>query len=355
MSTDTFSPKSWGSVGLAVLPGLFALAVRSGLFWPLFGARIAQPLAEGGLVALCGVLVIAGFVRTRQAPTWSYVALGMIIFYAAGMLLLAEQWARLHFLDEASPLWDMPAWLLLVSVLAALGAFSLYRVRKSRGAAVPRSGWVLLGLVTLVVVVDIIISANLDRNPNLWMAVLAHLGFMLPWMILILSPVAVGLLLARRNGLLAGLMVAGFDYAVVDIVRDPNYGILIHTSNQTASLALSCIPAAFLLLASPLWVLRARSTRGRAWGLLLPQLIALAAISVLRAVALRGTAAAYSIDSWLGDGLFAAQLLVPLGLAMVMYNWIQHPGQSCRTDAPAEGAGHRRTDRTAERMELSSE
>jgi hypothetical protein len=355
MSNGRFSPRSWASVGLAVLPGVLALAVRSGLFWPLFGVRIAQPLAEVGLVALCLVLVIAGSLRTRQAPTWSYVALGVILFYIAGMLLLAEQWARLHFLDKSSPLWGVPAWLLVVSVLAALCAFSLCRVRKSRGAAVPRSGWVLLGLLTLVVALDIIISANLDRNANVWMAVVAHLAFMLPWMIVILSPVAVGLLLARRSGLLAGLMVAGFDYAVVDVVREPNYGILIHTSNWAASLVLSCIPAVFFLMVSPLWVLRARSARGRAWGLLLPQLVALAAISVLRAVALRGTGAAYFIDAWLRDGLFAAQLLVPLGLALVMYNWIQHPGQSCRTDAAGEGPMHCRTEATAQRMGLASE
>ena len=78
MRNSSSTPTHWMKVGLAILPGLFALGI-SGLPWSLFTASIAI-LAQGGLILLCIVLIIAGFVRERRIAVWSFPALGILLF-----------------------------------------------------------------------------------------------------------------------------------------------------------------------------------------------------------------------------------------------------------------------------------
>ncbi len=326
MRNRSFVAASWLRVGLAILPGLSALFISSGLPWSLFSMSVADALVKGGLIAVCIPLIIAGFILKRRIAVWSFPALGILLFPASGVLLFIGWWVRLPFVDEASPIWYDGPFILMILVLVGIGAFAVYRVCRQHRTHPPRLAWVLLGLIILVGVADVITSPMVDRNPNAWTALLAQLAFTVSWTGVILSPVAIGLLLARRDGLLAGLMVVAFEYVVVDVIGDPSYGVLIHKSNQTASIVLSCLPALFFLVISPIWVLRSLSARGRVSGLMVPAFITLISVAVIRGIVLWGTAAEYSVDAWLRHGLSSAQLLMPLALAAVLYRWIGRQG-----------------------------
>ncbi len=347
MPNRSFPPTSWVKVGLAILPGLSALFISSGLLRWLFSVRIADALAKGGLIAVCIPLIIAGFIRERRITVWSFPALGILLFPASGVLLFMGWWVRLPFVDEASPDWYVDPFILMVLLLVGVGAFAVYRICRQHSTRPPRLAWVLLGLVVLVALADVAASAIADRSPDKWRAVLAVLPSMVLKVGMILSPVAIGLLVARRDGLLAGLMVVAFEYVLVDVIGDPTYGVLIHTSNQTASIVLSCLPALLFLLVSPIWVLRCRSTRGRVSGLILPPFVALVSVAVIRGIVLRGTVAEYSVGSWLGHGLSAGQLLMPLALAAVMYQWIGCQGAAANSQEDQGASSNRPTTATA--------
>ena len=215
------------------------------------------------------------------------------------------------------------------ATLAAIAALAVYRVFKQHGLPTPRSGWVLLGLMALVGMAGAIVGAITDRSPDKWMALAANLPLQLWWMGSILLPVAIGLPLARRDGLLAGLVLVAFQSVLVDEIFDPTYSVGFWAYWEPsaildqAKIVLSYLPALLFLVVTPIWMLRSRSTRGRVLGLLLPPFIALVSTDVIESVALRGTLGGYSIGSWLTRGVSTAQLSLLLALAAVMYHWIE--------------------------------
>jgi hypothetical protein len=169
-----------------------------------------------------------------------------------------------------------------------------------------------------------ITSTIADRGPNKWMALWAMLPLELLLMGVILLPVAIGLLLARRAGLLAGLIVAAAEFVLVEEILDPGYALGMWTSDSTIVTLVSVIPAVFFLVVSPIWVLRSRSTRGRVAGLLVPVFVALLSVEVIS-----GSVRPYALDDWywLIRAIACIQLLVALALAAVMYHWIGSQGR----------------------------
>jgi len=331
MPNRSLPTTSWPKVGLAILPGLCALGMSSGLLWSLFSASIARTLAQGGLIAVCILLIIAGFVRERRLAVWSFPALGILLFPASGILLLVEWWVRLPFVEESNPIWHAGPFILLVVGLAAIGAFAVYRVCSQQRTRIPRLAWVLLGLVVLVALADVAASTIADRSPEKWRAVLVVLPSIVLKMGMILSPVAIGLLLARRNGLLAGLIVVAAQFVLVDWILDPGYALGVWTSNQTIVMMVYVIPVIFFLVVSPIWVLRSRFTRGRAWALILPVFVALVSVEIIS-----GSVRPYYSDIWLTGAIGVAQFLMALALAAVMYHWIGGQGAAANTQEDAE-------------------
>jgi hypothetical protein len=321
MPNRSFPPTSWVKVGLAILPGLCALGISSGLLWWLFSVRIADALAKGGLIAVCIPLIIAGFIRERRITVWSFPALGILLFPASGVLLFMGWWVRLPFVDEASPDWYVDPFILMVLVLVGVGAFAVYRICRQHRTRPPRLAWVLLGLMILVGVADVITSTMVDRSPDKWRAVLAVLPPMVLKAGMMLSPVAIGLLLARRDGLLAGLIVVAAQFVVVDGFFDPGYALGVWTSNQTIVKVVSILPVIFFLVVSPIWVLRSRSRRDRAWALLLPVFVGLVSTEIIS-----GSVRPYYSDIWLTRAIGGAEFLIALALAAVMYDWIGGQG-----------------------------
>ncbi len=314
----------WVKVGLAILPGLTALGISIGLPWSLFGTSFARTLAQGGLITVCTVLIVAGLVRERRIAAWSFPALGILLFPLSGILLLVSWWVRLPFVDEASPAWHTGSLVLLLALLAGIASFAVCRVYRQQRIRIPRLIWVLLGFVILVAMSSGITSTVADRSPNKLMALSVMLPFALLQMGVILLPVAIGLPLARRHGLLAGLIVVAAEFVLVDEIFDPAYALGIWTSNSTIVKLVSVIPAVFFLVVSPIWVLRSRSAGGRVAGLLLPPFVALVSGEIIG-----GIVRPYYWDTgyWLMRGIGAAQFLMAVVLAVVMYHWIGHQGR----------------------------
>jgi hypothetical protein len=151
------------------------------------------------------------------------------------------------------------------------------------GLQLPGLAWGLLGLLVVA-------------NPFV---------FLLSGTMLLLC-IIIGLLLARQNGLLAGLVVVAGEFWIVDGIFDPGYGMLIWSYNYPAELIVSTLPALFFLIIPVLWVLRARSTWERMGALLLPPLVGLVVGETLHSVVVHGTAGAYSPGTWWvrGTGIF---------------------------------------------------
>ena len=333
MRNPSCTPTHWVKVGLAILPGLFAIGSSSGLFEAAFGMSIGHALDESGLIALCVLLIGAGLVRERRLAVWSFPALGII-------LIGVWRWMPPPFVDHTSPFWQVAPPVLILAVPAAIGAFAVYHVYRQHRIRIPRLAWVLLGLVILVVIAGVITSTIADRNPNKWTALLAMLPSTLWWMGMILLPVAIGLPLARRNGLSAALVVVGAEFVLVDGIFDPGYALGLWTSNQAIVTLVSVIPAVFFLVVSPIWVLLSRSTRGRVCGLLLPMFVGLVSAEIIS-----GSVRPYYSDTWtwLMRAIGSAQFLIALALAAVMYHWIGRQGAAANTRKDRGALGDRPT------------
>ena len=76
MGNRSVAPLSWGKVALAVLPGLFIVGTRSGLFRQVFGLENSLALSQDALIPTCITLgiVIAGLILERRLAVWSFPA-----------------------------------------------------------------------------------------------------------------------------------------------------------------------------------------------------------------------------------------------------------------------------------------
>jgi hypothetical protein len=326
MEDRSITPFSWGKIGLAILPGLLIVGARSGLFgWILPGVQ--QAIEQNNLIPVYVALgiVVVGLVVERPLPVWGFPALGIILLQSPGwvLALLALFW------DPYVPFGQVPFSTLILVVLVTAAIFSVYQARKRYGIHIPRSGWLLLGLLILVSLVGGVVEAGADRGLSAWESFWVLLPVQLWWLGLILVPVAIGLPLARRNGIFAALVVVAFEFVLVEEVLDPTYSIDFWayweptTALELARIVLAFLPALFFLVVAPIWVFRSPSLRGRVLGLLLPPLVALVGIDVLASIALRSTEAAYSFHSWFAHGVDTAQLLLALVLAAVVYHSAQ--------------------------------
>ena len=339
MQNRSFVPTSWIKVGLAILPGLFIVGTRSGLFRKVFGLENWLALGQNDLIPVYIALgiVVAGLIVERRLAAWSFPALGLLLFNAPWWLFTLLD----RFGDPRSPFWQVAPPHLMLAALAAIAALAAYRVFKQHSLHIPRSGWVLLGLMILTSVAYAIVEAVTARGSNEWTDLLAFMPLQLWWMgLILLLPIAIGLPLAQRDGLLAGLVLVAFQFVLVDDIFDPTYSVGFWAYCEPsvildqAKIVLSYLPALFFLVVTPVWVYRSRSTRGRVLGLLLLPFIALVSTDVIASIALRGTPAEYSINLWLTHSVSTAQFLIALALAAVMYHWIECQGLTKDSDPP---------------------
>jgi hypothetical protein len=168
-------------------------------------------------------------------------------------------------------------------------------------------------------------SVLADGNADRVSVILTMLPLSLWWMGLLLLPVVIGMPLALRSGVGAGLIMVAAQYVLWEEIFDPASGILIFTSEHAAARLLSSLPAVAFLIVPPVWVLLSRRTQVRFWGLVLPPLLGLLSVSVIRAGALQGTAIEYVAGRWLTDFLSGAQLVMLFALTGLIYHRLGPP------------------------------
>ncbi len=305
MQNRSSAPLSWGSVGLAILPGLFAF----GTSW-VIGAKDLIPSAG---LSLCILLSVAGFIRERRLPIWSFTTLGVLF-----SLFIRPLWLPLG----------------LPGLLAAIGGL-IWVTHRKHAIHLPRPVW---GLLCLMIVLG---GVGIFRSG--------------PWVLLgdgaTLLVIAVGLPLAQRRGLPAGLFVAAAGFILWEEIFDLTYGLW----KTPWGIIMVATLALLLLVIPPIWVLRSRSARGQVWGLLLPVFIALISVAIINAIVRADPAilehivnfrAMFPSDQFvygisggsfgreglvpllIRDGTTAAQLFIGMVLAVVLYRWIEHQGQA---------------------------
>jgi hypothetical protein len=238
-------PLPWAQVGLSLLPGFLALSASG-----MRGVDGQMPLL--GLV-LCALLGVVGLLWERKLAAWSLVGAGVLLGATA------------------------PEWFLLLGPIAFVAAvgYLIWRQRRRRRSPTPESGrvpgvvWALSGLMV----------AGLS----------VRLGWSEPWLSLwygvavtgvTLGCIVLGLPLARRYGLVGGLLPVGASFVLWEVMLDLTYCIW----KTPWGITIMAILAAGLLIVSPMWVARARSTRGQVWGLLLPPTVALLSVSAIDAL-----------------------------------------------------------------------
>jgi hypothetical protein len=265
-----------------------------------------------GLV-LCVLLSVLDIIRERQVPVWTFTTWGVLFG-----LLIRSVGLPLGF----------------VGLPAAIIAL-IWLVRREHKIDLPP-------LVLILPCVMVLLG----------MLVVPHFG---PWVLfgdgIMLSVIAIGLLLAGRAGLSAGLFVAAAGFILWKEIFDLTYGLW----KTPWGIIMVAILALFILIVSPTWVLRARSSRGQTWGLLLPSAIALTVVAVINAVVrtdptilehivnframFPGDRFIYGISGGshgrenlalllFRDCLTAAQLTIGMALTVVLYRWIEGRGQT---------------------------
>jgi hypothetical protein len=235
-------------------------------------------------LGMCVLLGIVGLLLEHRFAVWSFTALGTLFGFGSVLGLVL------------GPLWLLAAIVVLI-------------VCQRRGIHIPSLVWILLGLMIAVGAVETTVLTA-TQEVFFWSYLLGPLAPAGA----ILLPVAVGLLLARRNGVLAGLFVLAAGFVLVEWTLEPTYGLW----NTHWAILLPAIQSILLLLVSPLWVLRSRSMRGRIWGLLLPAFVALTSIVIIVC-----TVRQYPIETWCVNGGAAAQLFMGMALAVVLYHWVE--------------------------------
>jgi hypothetical protein len=308
----------WVRVGWAILPGLFALASAGGLLSALLGASIGGAIGHTGLIGVCVLVIGAGLVREHRLALWSYPACGVLLFH----VWWGIPWPSV---GQAGSFWSVAPPLIMLAGLAIIAALAAYRAFRGSRPLSRRLGWTLVGLVLMVAMVFPAGSVLADRNADWGSVSLTMLPLSLWWMGLLLLPVVIGMPLARRSGVAAGLMVVAAQYVLWEEIFDPASGILIFTSDHAAARALSSLPALAFLVVPPVWVLLSRRTTVRFWGLVLPPVLGLLSVSVIRAGVLQGTAIEYATGRWLTDFIAGAQLVMLFALTGLIYHRLRPP------------------------------
>jgi hypothetical protein len=288
------SPLPWWQVLLAILPGLLALSNRSGWLTATFGRRASERMDLWISPIACLLIVFIGWIPRRKLVVWAFPALGLL---AWTLPIVVGTVIKGLLLAPPPPHSPAHAWVdnLSLVALGILGALLLARQR--RRLRMPPWGWALAALFFAC-------------GPFLAVFEVA----------LLLLPIAIGLILARRDQLLAVLVVVAAQYSIVDGIYDPSYGILVWTANTTAERTVTVLPALAYLVLTPLCVCRARTTGGRMAGLLLPPLIGLFSGEILRWVVMRHARPYYPLGMLYIRGGGAIQFVLLIALAVLLYS-----------------------------------
>jgi hypothetical protein len=297
----TVTPVSWGKVALVVVPGL------------LFGlARVFDPLILPAALGfyLVAILAISALVVQRRLPVWGLLAVGLFTGWTVQWLnmLLPEKLVRGLFRLNLAATTDLGTNLIfspeLQQLIVAIPVWlvSIWLLWKYRPLW-RRATWAILLLGLAIVGASILINVN----------VLLYAG-------LVLLTAVLGLPLARQYGSLASLFTLGVFSSLVLFDSDYYSGSIVNTQ---PFYPLYVTPLIWMLVSiAPLFLMRARTLRGQAIGLLAPALVwGTARI----AVPLLFRPDFHPRSIWLGDALLSAFVVFVLALTFYLYAQAGNP------------------------------
>ncbi len=303
-----FKPVPWPSVLLAAIPGvLFALSRAY--------TDVLAPFLQilGGAYVLLLILALpVTWWRTRRFPVWALLPAGLLIWFLI-YTISRELSSPTGWLGSFSLRW-MALNLFINIVLAAILFVSLLP-----GKRLPTVIWALLGLIVLGNLLLAILA--IFFGPDGQMALSRQLRDHLYSVMQILSMpaealmlVAVGLLAARRYGVLAILVVIG-GYGSIFVDTDNLFG---YPSRGWAGLPLylTTITALYFVVA-PVALLRARTRLGRALAVFVPLVTFLVARLTVPLLALGRPIT----DLRPGDVL-SVNILLAFLLAWMLYDYV---------------------------------
>ena len=281
-------------------------------------------------------VVLASLLFERRLAMWSYPAAGY---------LLSGIWPWLFFegLGRLSgPFWDIITPMVLPGLTFIVWGIAGLRVlRRTPGLRVAPISWpiVVLTLATTFATTTVQLADGAVAFRPSALSV-PELRANIPWVLysvaMLLVPVAIGLLAARRDDVAATLIPLGCHYALFVGIADPTYHLTFYDYWQPAralhiiETLVTYLPALMTFLIAPLWMLRARSRRGRVAAALLPAVATLALTHILSAIGLPHTWEAYTAATWVSSALETITFVLPVVLAVVLYSRFG-PG----ADAPA--------------------
>lgn len=311
----TFYPASWWQATLALVPGLVLVAARGGSNQQIF-SQSAFGAAGYGMLGLCLALTVTGVLYERRPAVWTFPACGLLV---AGIFA-----STAGFLSSLAPNAAWVSWL-VIFVLAAIVWIGIlfFVLRQHLVHHVPRSTWLIASLFVFAHLASLILSlTGTHENPDfselsaVTVVAIMSFGF---WIYSFSLPVLVALPLAHRNGVSAGLVALAALFLFMDGIYDPSYAIAMWAQDSRIVWLVEVMPAVGFLLLAPLYVLRARSARSQALGLLLPPLIGLAIAEVI-SDSLRPY---QTITFWVTRSLGLLEFLLVLVLAVLLYRSVR--------------------------------
>jgi hypothetical protein len=311
-------PIEWKHILLALLPGV--LMVGSSFTAPTDDAWIIAPLV--GL----SLMVVAVSLLTRRCLTeWALPALGLLTATAVLVIGNAITWR-----GGGPP----PTWWRIVNTGAALLMFALPGVlllglivrRQLSGHNLRRTWRVLAAMLLMPLIFGLAGVLFTDTSPWLGGPLLGLTSFAAS------APfVMLGLPLARRHGMRAGLYVVGAASLLTLALLDPDYGLWETIWGD----ALPALMLAGYLVIAPLLVMRAGQKRGKARGMLLP-----VGVVLLLSVIVPALVRSHNLATLLFGLAYAAQFWLMLLLAITLYDDLhgEAGAQAASTiDIPATG------------------
>jgi hypothetical protein len=317
--------------------------------WVLGSTIMEQPkLGETGLdlvtpVAL-GFVLLGLFLEKDLAP-WNYAAFGYLLLSGWNWVLFPLTVLRGAPGPESgnSTLWNLIVPWAPILLLLLLGVQILWRVFREKDVQIPRRAWYSVALLFIVYLAQWGLEIGISEPLSFW-GFIRWLTVSVIYSVIYFIPVFVGLLGARRWGLVGLLIPLSFYYVWVIEGLDLSYHIDFYTYwSPTLLLRITRLVMRYLsvigtFIITPGWLLAARSERGKALAAGVPWATMLMISFVLTGIGLQATPRAYALADWLRAGLQMLEYTLPLVFAAFLYR--QFEGRTTEQDvekiSPAE-------------------
>jgi hypothetical protein len=319
MAHNRYQPVAWASVLLACIPGLLiALTRRNPAFLePLWSTLISISMALF-LIAIPG-----SWFSGRRFPVWGLLPAGMLTWFFAFIAgsWFARQVNALH--PDVLRYMDSGTGIALVNILlAALIFAAVLRTVHLPGRVLLVFSVFLVGNLAIAVLYSLSIPGNAGLLPGFWQYfTVSDIGPVTGLML-----VAVGLLAARKQGVLGMLVVIG-GYGFMFL--DSDYLLSYPAPEWVGIPAYLALMTVLFLVIVPAGLLRARTRLGRALAVFGPVVAFLVLRRIIPLVMSR-----QPLELSGGELIFSLNILLSLLLAWALYSHLGTQTSEAQPDSP---------------------